>query len=212
MTDDDVEIIEKTTEYRGYVRLDRYRLKHRLFEGGWSGTVTREVLERGHAVVVLPYDADLDSIVCIEQFRIGALTAKQSGLFGNGLSPWLVEVVAGIIEEGEDPEDVARREAMEESGCRVEELIPIGHYIATPGVCSESVFIYCGRVDASGAGGIHGISDEHEDIRVFVVPVAEAFAWLEAGTVTNAMTFIALQWLKIHHEDLRARWRARAAP
>src|SRR5689334_15670486 len=143
----DVEILEKSERYRGYFRIDRYCLRHRLFAGGWSGQIEREVFERGHAVGVLPYDPAADAVVLIEQFRIGALVA--------GMEPWLIEVVAGIIEEGEAPEDVARRETLEEAGLEIRALMPMCRYIVSPGGSSESVRLYCARVDSRGAGGIH---------------------------------------------------------
>lgn len=201
MTEADVQLIEKATLFQGYFRVDLYRFKHRLFAGGWSGEVRREVFERGHAVVVLPYDPERDAVVMIEQFRIGAMAA--------GLPMWQLEVVAGIIDEGETPDAVARREAREEANCEILDLVPVYHYLASPGGTSESVRLYCGRVDSRGLGGIHGLADEHEDIRVEVVPFTEALARLESGKVGNATTIIALQWLALHRDELRRRWAGR---
>ena len=96
----DVEVIEKKTPFQGFFRLDHYRLKHRLFEGGWSSEMSREIFERGHAVSLLPYDPDLDRLVLIEQFRPGAYASLSSGWFNDDASPWLIECVAGIIEKG----------------------------------------------------------------------------------------------------------------
>lgn len=198
MTEGDFQIIEKSTLFRGYFRVDLYRFKHRLFAGGWSGEVRREVFERGHAVVVLPFDPERDAVVMIEQFRIGAAAA--------GLPMWQLEVVAGIIDQDESPESVARREAREEANCDIIDLVPVYHYLASPGGTSESVRLYCGRVDSRGLGGIHGLADEHEDIRVEVVPFAEARSRLESGRIGNASTIIALQWLALNREGLRQRW------
>lgn len=212
MTRDDVDIIEKTTPFEGYFRIDRYRLRHRLFEGGWSGEMTREIFERGHAVAVLLYDPDLDTLVFIEQFRCGALAAASSPWFDAGFSPWLLECIAGIIEDGESPEEVARREAVEEAGCEIGEIVSVCHYLVSPGGTTESMFVFCGRVDAQNAGGIHGLTEEHEDIRVLAVPSAEAFRWLDEGRFINAMTLIAMQWFRMNHETLRTRWRAPSQP
>lgn len=198
MTRDDIEIIEKSNRYTGFFRIDFYRLRHRLFGGGWSGEIRRELFERGHAAAVLPYDPKADAVVLIEQFRIGALVA--------GLPPWQVEVVAGIIEKGEDPAEVARREAVEEAGCHVTDLIPLYRYAVSPGGASESCQLYCGRVDSAGLGGIHGLADENEDIRVRVHPFAEAMRLLESGPVNSAVTIIALQWLALNRDALRQRW------
>ncbi len=204
----DVEILEKTTPFRGSFRLDHYRLKHRLFEGGWSGEMSREIFERGHAVSVLPYDPDLDRVVLIEQFRPGAYASLNSGWFGDDASPWLVECVAGIIEKGESPEDVARREMVEETGLEITDIQPIHHYLVSPGGSSESVFSFCGRVDATSAEGIFGITDEHENIRVFSVPADDAFGLMDRGRIYNAMTIIALQWLAANRERVKGEWGA----
>src|SRR5689334_1721785 len=147
---DGVEIIDKSLRYKGFFEIVSYRFRHSLFAGGWSGEIQREVFERGQAVGVLPYDPAADAVVLIEQFRIGALVA--------GMAPWQTEIVAGIIEEGEAREDVARREAEEEAGAAVSELIPICRYLVSPGGASESVQLYCGRVDSRGLGGLHGLA------------------------------------------------------
>jgi len=203
-------VIDRTRPFDGYFKIDRYTVRHRLFEGGWSEPFTREVFERGHAVVVLLYDADLDSLVLVEQFRIGAYAALSSTPWWDAdTSPWLVECVAGIIDGGETPEQVARREALEEAGCEVRELVPVQRIMASPGGCSETVFLFCGQVDASKAGGVHGLDDEHEDIRVLVVPVTEAFEWLESGRIVHSISIIALRWFLHRHRHLRAAWRGK---
>ena len=200
MTDQDVDILDKTEVFKGYFRVDRYRLRHRLFRGGWSGEMTREVFERGHAAAVLPYDPIEDAVVMIEQFRVGAFAA--------GRPPWLVEIVAGIIEHGESAEEVVRREAVEEAGCHVSDLIRIADYLVSPGGTSECISVFCGRVDSSGAGGIHGQADEHEDIRVVAMPFAHAAELLRERRIDNATALISLQWLVINRDRVRREWGA----
>lgn len=199
MTEDDLEIIARDTGYDGYFRIDRYRLRHRLFDGGWSPELRREVFERGHVTALLPYDPIRDEVVLIEQFRIGAHSA--------GLGPWITEIVAGVIDEGETPEAVARRETQEETGLEVAEMIPICHYLSSPGGTSETVRLFCGKVDAGNAGGTHGHADEGEDIRVFALPATEALERLAAAEFDNAITIIGLQWLALNRDELRGRWR-----
>ncbi len=195
---DDVEVVEKTTPYDGYFQIDVYRLRHKRFGGGWSEVMSRELFERGQAAVVLPYDPARDAVVLIEQFRIGAYAA--------GLAPWLIEPVAGIVEAGETPEDVARREALEEAGCEITELEPIGTVLTTPGGCSELVHLYCGRVDSAGVGGIHGLGHEHEDIRAFTLPADTALERLARYEYNNASTVMTLQWLALNRARLRKIW------
>ncbi|HEY4134018.1 MAG TPA: ADP-ribose diphosphatase [Alphaproteobacteria bacterium] len=195
---DGVEIVAREELFLGYFRVDRYRLRHRLFAGGMSGEIMREIFERGHAAGVLPYDPVRDEVVLIEQFRPGALAA--------GFHPWLIEPVAGIIDAGETVEEVVRREAREESGCDIADLVLMHHYLTSPGGTSESCALFCGRVDSSRAGGLHGAADEGEDIRVMAVSAAQAIAWLDEGRVNNALTIIALQWLALNRDKLRASW------
>ena len=197
------DMVDKAIVYDGFFRLEKYRLRHELFAGGWSPEIGRECLERGHAVAVLPYDPQRDQVVMIEQFRIGALEQ------GNG--PWLMEIVAGIIGPGESKLDVARREAMEEAGCELLDILPVCEYLVSPGGTSESITLYCGRVDAGGIGGVYGLAEEHEDIRVQVLSGDEALALLQSGRVLSATALIALQWLALHRAELRSRWGQAAA-
>ena len=159
----------------------------------------REVFERGHAVAVLPYDPDLGVFVMCEQFRVGAYAA--------GMDPWQLEIVAGIIEGGETPEEVGRREAEEEAGRTVTELWPIQRYLATPGGSSESIYLYLGRVSAEGAGGIFGLPGEHEHIRVSIMDETELRALMDAGKLTNAATLLAAQWFFLNRERILTKWR-----
>lgn len=194
-----VEVVEKTTPFQGYFRIDRYRLRHRKFDGGWTEVMSREIFERGHAAAVLLYDPERDKVALIEQFRPGALAA--------GMEPWLIEVVAGIIEPGEEPEEVVRREALEEAGCTVTDLHFVGRYLATPGGSSESIWLYCGRFDSRGAGGIHGLDHENEDIRVLPLSRQEALERLAAGEITNLFCAVALQWLALNYTEMMSIWK-----
>lgn len=206
-TCDDVEVIERVREHDGYFKIDRYTLKHRKHEGGWSEPMYREIFERGHATAVLLYDPDLEKLIFIEQFRPGAFAAFTSPWFDKDThTPWMMECVAGIIDEGETPEQVARRESVEEANCEISDMVPIAHYLASPGGTSESIFLFCGRTDASNAGGVHGLDTEHEDIRVLTVDEDAALAWLDEGRFDNAMTLVAMQWFKINRDELKQKW------
>jgi ADP-ribose pyrophosphatase len=195
----DVEILDKQESFRGWFRLNTYRLRHRLHAGGWGKPIHRELLERGHAVAVLPYDPVHDTVVLIEQFRVGA--------YVGGDPAWLIEAVAGIVEPDETPEDVARREAIEEANCVLTDLAFAGKHYVSPGGTSEHCHVFIGRCDSTGLGGVHGLADEGEDIRVFVAPFAEAKAMREAGRILAGPAVIALLWLELQRDELRRRWR-----
>lgn len=196
----DVEITARENAYSGYFRIDRYRLRHRLFGGGTSPEIRRELFDRGHAVAVILYDPDADLVVLIDQFRVGALAA--------GYPPWVTEIVAGIIDPGETPEQVAHRETMEETGCVARDLIPVHDYLVSPGCSNETVKLFCGRVDAVKVGGVFGLKDEGEDIRVRAVKLDDALRELERGAINTSLGIIGLQWLALNRGRLRAKWGA----
>lgn len=193
-----VEIVARERVYSGYFKIDRLRLRHELYHGGMGKEVLREVAERGHAVAVMLYDPDRDAAVMIEQFRPGAHAA--------GWDAWLLEVVAGIIEDGESPLDVARRECIEEAGVEITEIVEGPSYLASPGVLTESISLYIGRVDSARCGGIHGLGEEGEDIRVVVLPLGELRRKVEAHQLTNATSLIAAQYLLLNRDTLRSKW------
>ena len=165
-----------------------------------SSEVTREVLERGRVAAVLLVDPDRDAVVLIEQFRPGP--------YAVGEQPWLIEAVAGIIEGTETAAQMAVREAREEANCEITDLLPIMNFFTSPGSSTESVTLFCGRVDSTNAGGVHGLEAEGEDIRVMVISVNEALSLLSDGRIVNAKTIIALQWLATNYDDVKKRWLA----
>ena len=195
---DDVNVLSKERAFDGFFKIDRYRLSHRLFNGGWGQELQRELFVRGDASCVLPYDPITDQVVLLEQFRVGAVDHNQT--------PWLLELVAGMNDEGETPETVVRREGMEEAGIQIGELKPICEYLVSPGGTSEKIYLFCGQVDASTAKGIHGLEHEGEDIKVHVVSAVQAFEYVSNGTINNAASIIALQWLQLNHESIKREW------
>lgn len=194
----DVVLLKKELLYQGVFTLVRQHIKHRQFKGEWSAPFTREILERKSAVGVLLYDPILDRVVLIEQFRAGAL--------GRLTAPWLLEVVAGIYDEDEIPTQVAERETQEEAGSKILDLYPICEYFVSPGGSNEYLHLYCGRIDASQAGGIHGLAEEHEDIRAIVLSSNEAFAYLKDGHIKTSPAIISLLWLQLNREWLKTLW------
>ena len=201
MSDNDVELLDKELVYSGYFRIDRYRLRYSLHEGGKSDEVVREVFERGQVAAVLMVDPKRDTVVLIEQFRPGPFAA--------GHPAWLIEIVAGVIEGGESAEEMAKREALEEADCDVQDLFEVMRFFTSPGASTECVTLFCGRVDSSSAGGVHGLDAESEDIRVMVVSIDEAMSLLDDGRIVNAKTIVALQWLAMNYDGLKKRWPGR---
>jgi ADP-ribose pyrophosphatase len=184
----DVQVLKTTPCHHGFIKVDRLSMQFPLFKGGLSEPVLREVAQRPSAVAVLLYDPEHKQVVMIEQFRAGAFYTTQS--------PWLLEVVAGVIEPSDTPEQAAIREVLEETGLNILSLIPICHYLPSPAILSENVFLYCATVHAPKRGGVFGLAEEAEDIQVHVFSTQEAFEHLAAGHIVSAPAWISLQWLQ----------------
>jgi ADP-ribose pyrophosphatase len=196
----DLKITGHEIAFRRHLRLDVYRFHHRLYSGEWSDERVYDVVRRGAAVAVLLYDPEREAVVLVEQFRLPPLLA--------GYSPWVVETVAGLVDHDNETHDaVARRETAEEAGLEViGELIPIQRYVPMPGNSDETITLFCGRVDSARAAGVHGIAEEHEDIRVVVKTLAEIETMLDAGQIDTGHTLICFYWLLRHRADVRRRW------
>ncbi len=190
----DIEIVARKTVFRGFFQLDEVHLKHRLFDGGWTPPMVRELFVRREVMAVLPYDPANRLVGLIEQFRVGALEDRRS--------PWLLELVAGICDPGETPEQTAHRELEEEAGLTAVTLLPIYDYWVSPGGSNEKLSLFCGLCDLKGAGGTFGVEHEDEDIRLHVVGIDEAMALVEEGHCNNAASIIALQWLRLNSDKL----------
>lgn len=191
----DVRIEKRETVFQGFFRMDKLWLTHPRFDGRDMPVFTRELFIRGDATCVLPYDPIRDEVVLLEQFRLGALHRSST--------PWLLELVAGMNEEGETPEQVAQREGQEEAGLTFARLDRICDYLVSPGGTTELIHLYCGLVSTEAAGGLFGIEHEHEDIRAHVVSATEAIAMIRDGRINNAAAIIALQWLELNRARLR---------
>jgi ADP-ribose pyrophosphatase len=196
--DKQFEILTKEIIYQGFFRVEKYCLKHTMFGGGWSSEITRELFMRGSCVAVLLYDPHADKVVLIEQFRTGAIL--------NPDKAWLVEIVAGAIEEGETAEEVAYRESLEEAGCEIQQLMVINEFYTTPGGSSEWITLFCGKVNSAQIGGIHGLAHEGEDILVRAVDFSEVYLMLENGEIDSAVPIIAIQWLALNRQKLKQKW------
>lgn len=197
LTPQDVDVISKETLFQGFFRMVKYRFKHKLFEGGWSEVIEREMFERGHAAAMLPYDPVRDEVVIIEQIRVGALEHAH---------PWQLEIIAGVIDPNETSEQVIRREAMEEAGIEVNRIEKISSYYPSSGGCSELLDVFVGEIDATQAKGVHGLDYEGEDIKVHVMSREEAYRLVKNGQIENGASIIALQWLELNYQQLQLQW------
>lgn len=195
-----VEIVAREHCFQGFYRLDRLKLRHKLFSGEESAVITRELFVRPDAVCMLPYDPIQDKVVFVEQIRVGAIEKSAN--------PWMLELVAGLIDKkDEDPQGVAHREALEEANLEITDLLPISQYYPSVGGSDEYIYLYLGRCDSSKAGGVHGLESEGEDIRTHVWTYEQAVTNLQEGLIQNAASIIALQWLMLNRDRVRQQWR-----
>ena len=196
-------IVSQQRAWTGRFAVDLIRFSHRRFDGSMSDPRTWELWRRGRAVALVPYDPVTDSVVLIEQFRLPALAA--------GIEPVLVELPAGLIEDGEDPEVAMHRELQEEMRMRADRLQRIGAYLLSAGSSDELLDLYVGRVSAPVTGpdgivGVAGAAAEGEDIRTRVWPADKAIAQALAGKFANGVTTIGLLWLAAKRDSLREQW------
>lgn len=195
----DLEILREEVVYQGHFQLKKVFFRHKLFSGEMSGEVTRELLMKGAAAAVIAYDPKNDNVVLVEQVRIGAYQKDSPH------SPWLVELIAGMVEAGESPEQVAQRESVEEAGLVIEHLEPALSVWDSPGGMVERLHLFLGLVDSSKVGGVYGLADEHEDILVHVVSREQAYRWVEEGRIDNVIAVMGLQWLQLNYTRYSAR-------
>ncbi len=198
MSEKRYEVRRKETLYEGHFRADRWHVRYQRHDGGWSEEHPLEIFDRGHAVSVLPYDARADAVVLVEQFRAAAAPTTEP--------PWLIEAVAGATKPGEAPEEVAQREALEEAGLELVEIKRLPRFLPSPGAVTEELHLFIGRADSTRAGGLYGLGDEHEDIKVHVIAFDEALAMVEDGRIVAANTIIPILWLALHKEELQKEW------
>ncbi|TNE39902.1 MAG: NUDIX domain-containing protein [Alphaproteobacteria bacterium] len=194
----DINIKSDEVVYQGYASVHEVTFEHPTFAGTQKLEVTREIFVSGNAVVVIPFDPVLNEICLIEQIRMAPLMA--------GDHPWLIEAIAGRIDDGTDAEAIARKEAEEEAGCTLSDLINFGTYYQSPGIFAEEITYFIARADLSSIGGTHGLDSENEDIRALRLTLDEAFEALATGLIRNAPTAFALQYLQLHAREIRVMW------
>ncbi len=193
----DWKIHQKQRAYEGHFNVTKYELSHEKYNGDVTPLLHRELVNRNNAVAMVAYDPVTDEVIFVEQFRVGAIEEQQ---------PWLIEVVAGLVEENESPEQVVRRESQEEIGCQPDELIKIAGFYTTPGGNSEWVDLYIGKISVTDIAKTGGLEDEGEDIKIIVVPASDISYMLSTGEVRSAISIVGLQWFLMNRDNIRQQW------
>lgn len=187
----DVSIESRENLFRGFIQVEKVTIKHRLFnKSNYSSSIHRELIHRPEAAGVLLYDNQQRRFALIEQFRIGALN--------DTVSPWQLEVIAGVLDGDETPETCICRESLEEAGCEVHDLQHLFTFYPSAGACSEIFHLYVANVELPTSGGVFGMPDEGEDIQLHLFDYSDAPLLLKNGRLRNAPVIMALQWLTQH--------------
>ncbi|RYY79726.1 MAG: NUDIX domain-containing protein [Moraxellaceae bacterium] len=189
---DDVQVLSRKTVYRGFAQIEQLKICHRLFEdNSFSQPIQRELVKRPEAAGILLYDSKKQLFALIEQFRIGAIDDKDSA--------WQLEVVAGLVDEGETAAQTVVREAMEESGIQIDNPQLIFSFYPSAGACNELFHLYAADTELSHTNQIFGVMDEAENIRLHVLKFEQLESLLtQASYLCNSPVIIALQWLSMH--------------
>lgn len=197
-----IEIIRKKNLYKKFFCADEYVFRIPKYNGEMSREFTREVLDRGTAAGILLYDPKLDKIVIVEQFRCGA--------YLNGDYPWIMECVAGINDrKGEDLKDVVIREAFEEAGAKIadkNDIVEMLTYYTSPGGTTETITLYCAKVDSTTLPEFAGLDCECEDIKIKAIDYDQCVQYLNENKFNNGLMIISMQWLMIHKTELLKKW------
>ena len=187
----DVTIESREPIFRGFIQVEKVSFRHRLFnQPDYSPVIQRELIHRPEAAGVLLYNDQQQRFALIEQFRVGALNDTDSA--------WQLEIIAGVLDGDEAPEDCIRRESLEESGCEVQQLQHLFSFYPSAGACSEFFHLYAAEVELPKIGGIFGMPDEGENIQLHLFDYSELDTLLKNGRLRNAPVIMALQWLAQH--------------
>ncbi len=184
-------IIKKTNLYKGFFNLKKFEFVHKKHDGSWSTKVEREIFSGANVSTLLPYDPQRDEIILIKQIRAGVLSRYDDD--------YLHEIVAGIVDKGENAEDTAKRECYEETGCKVEKIVHIQNYFPAPGSSESYYHLHLGEVNSFNGERIRGLESENENILVKPYKVDNVRKMLKDGIITNGLTLIALQWFFLEY-------------
>ena len=185
------QIIDKKRVFDRFIKIDEITLKRETFRDKNIEEIIRYHIARPEAVGVLLENVSSQHMVLVEQFRYASL----GKITGNG---WTTEILAGLIDDGESPLEAARRETFEETGYRVNQLVPISTYFTSIGISDEQIHLFYGKVtdeDQTGPGG--GVQHQSEDLRVVELDYPTLTRKIRNGEINDGKTIIAAQWLAL---------------
>jgi ADP-ribose pyrophosphatase len=190
----DAKCLGRSALHHGFLHVHKYKIQHTMFSGKNTNPIYRELVLLPKSIGVILYDPQKNAVVMIEQFRMGA--------FLNNDDPWLLEIVAGFVENNETIVEAVKREVVEEANYKPEQVVHIADVLLSPGYSTEKMSLHCALINARNVSEVLGVAAENEDIRTHVFPVDKLYSMLEAGDINNAPAIIAIQWLKINQHKL----------
>ena len=184
-------IIKKAKIYDGFFQLHEITLKHKKHNGEWSKTFKREIFGGSQVAGIIPYDPVKKEILLLSQFRTAILSSNKN--------PLMTEIVAGMIDKGESPKDAAKRECLEETGCKVKKIISINSFYPAPGSSESFYYLFLGEVESFEGERIFGQKDENEDILVKSFNIEQVRDLMKQNKILNGLTLVALQWFFLEY-------------
>ena len=184
-------ILNKNIIHDGFFKLYELNFRHEKHDGTWSPELKREIFGGAHVTTVLPYDPVKKKILLIKQCRAGIINRQKD--------PILLEIVAGIIDEGETPAQAAKRECFEETGCKVNKLDNINSYFPAPGSSESFYHLFFAEIESFEGERILGQKDENEDILVRSYDIDEVKNLMKKKQIKSGVTLIALQWFFLEY-------------
>lgn len=184
-------VIKKKKIHDGFFKLHEINFTHKKHDGSWSENVTREVFSGAHVSTVLPYDPVNKKIILLKQFRAGVIDRKYD--------PQLIEIVAGIVDNDETPEEAAIRECEEETGCKTNLIKKIYSYYPAPGSSESFYHFFLAEINAFEGERILGLKNENEDILARSYSIDEIKNLLKDNKIINGVTLMAIQWFFLNY-------------
>ncbi len=193
---DDFELVQTDAARGKFFKFETVDVTHKTFRGDRAGPLPREGFVGVDAVLVLPYDKSRDTVLLIEQFRVGPAMRGDH-------QPWSLEPVAGMIDATETPVETAFREVQEEAGITEIELLDAGHGYPSPGSTTDYFYSYIGLCDLpEDHAKFGGLACEAEDLRLHIVPRSQAMEMIETGEINTGPLVQALYWLALNVEQI----------
>ena len=184
-------ILKKKKIHDGFFQLHELTLKHKKHDGKWSNPIKREIFGGAQVAGIIPYDPIKKEILLLSQFRVALISANRN--------PLMTEIVAGMIDKNESPENAAKRECLEETGCNVGKIIPINSFYPAPGSSESFYHLFLGEVESFKGEKIFGQKNENEDILVKSFNLKQVRDLMTQKKILNGLTLIALQWFFLEY-------------